>query len=411
MKSNRNRIAVLSSCALTLFAYACGEDEFSLDDDVEATETATDETSDGNGGTDTTGPSIITTADPGSGGGETGEGGGCVAFEAEGDPVVLPTDVVIVIDTSGSMGQEIGAVEANINVNFSQIMAASGIDYRVFMIAHHGDDNLAVCVAPPLSMTTNCLDPAPTPTPNLFYHWNAPADSTATDPEIVLTAIAGGYDNRPLPPIPNPPPLVTFTPFADTNGNYVDGLAPLFRENSVKHWIWITDDSPSDERNNGHFVNERGLWGRGDRTGISDASTAALEARRFESELALIDPVKFAPERQIHHGITGIDLKPNGEAYTPNEPIELSTCNVNGNSSVSANNFVQFLTRLRGQNGGLRFPVCDTGSYDAVFNEVATQVVGGAAIQCEYQLPPEEELEGFQVNTLRVVYEPGDGSS
>ncbi|MEM9693064.1 MAG: hypothetical protein AAGA56_11000 [Myxococcota bacterium] len=412
MKTTRKRIAILSSCcALTLFAYACSDDDFGVPDEPGGDETPT-ETSDGAGGGATTTPGVgVTDTDPGSGGADTGEGGGCVDLNIDGDPVVLPTDVIIVIDTSGSMNTEIDEVESNINVNFSQIIAASGIDYQVFMIAEHGNVGTQVCIGQPLSMTTNCLDPAPTPRPNLFYHWNAPGDGAGTDPELVLAAIRGGYDNAPLPPIPNPPPLVDFFPLLDTNGNYPGGLAPLIREESIKHWIWISDDHPYDETGTGHFPNPRGLWGRGDWNSISDGSTSAQEARRFERELAAIDPIKFAPEKNIHHGIIGVDVKPTGLPYGPLEPIQLDRCNVSGNSAPDANNFVQFLTRLREERGGLRFPVCDTASYDDVFNAVATQVVGGAAVVCEFQLPDPEELDGFVADSLRVVYTPGDGSS
>ncbi len=60
-----------------------------------------------------------------------------------------PVDIVWFVDTSGSMDRETAAVNANLN-RFATAMAASGLDYRVVMIARRGTGRLRVCVPPPL---------------------------------------------------------------------------------------------------------------------------------------------------------------------------------------------------------------------------------------------------------------------
>src|SRR4051812_6504961 len=64
-----------------------------------------------------------------------------------------PVDVIVVIDNSGSMTQEIVGVQANINKNFATILDKSGLDYRVIMVSRHGSASGAqsVCIESPLS--------------------------------------------------------------------------------------------------------------------------------------------------------------------------------------------------------------------------------------------------------------------
>ncbi|MGQ0505643.1 MAG: hypothetical protein ACT4TC_10010, partial [Myxococcaceae bacterium] len=63
----------------------------------------------------------------------------CASAAAQNRPAgPRPVDIIFVIDNSGSMTSEIQEVERNINVNFAQIIQASGVDYRVILIAKHG---------------------------------------------------------------------------------------------------------------------------------------------------------------------------------------------------------------------------------------------------------------------------------
>src|SRR5262245_3392301 len=69
-----------------------------------------------------------------------------------------PPDIVLVVDNSGSMVEEVYDVERNINFNFSPILSKSGVDYRVILFSSHGDSRTQkICVGPPLSR--NQCDP------------------------------------------------------------------------------------------------------------------------------------------------------------------------------------------------------------------------------------------------------------
>jgi len=61
-----------------------------------------------------------------------------------------PVDIIWAVDTSGSMAEEIAQIKANINTQFADILAASGLDYQVIMVAAKGTGTFQVCVAPPL---------------------------------------------------------------------------------------------------------------------------------------------------------------------------------------------------------------------------------------------------------------------
>lgn len=75
-------------------------------------------------------------------------GNGCAATELSADLVSRPSDIIWVVDQSGSMNQETSYVQQQLN-NFVSIIGASKIDYRVVMIADPNADN-AICVPPPL---------------------------------------------------------------------------------------------------------------------------------------------------------------------------------------------------------------------------------------------------------------------
>lgn len=85
-------------------------------------------------------------------------------------------DIIVVIDTSPSMGEETDQVKQNINA-FAQAIGNSGIDYNVVMIAEKplafippGLPLPGICVPPPLA-GPNCGD-APR-----FHHLNTEVDS------------------------------------------------------------------------------------------------------------------------------------------------------------------------------------------------------------------------------------------
>ena len=70
-----------------------------------------------------------------------------------------PVDIILVLDNSGSMADELAAVERNINVNFAKILNTAAVDYRVILISRHrkevrtesGEPSTSICIEAPLS--------------------------------------------------------------------------------------------------------------------------------------------------------------------------------------------------------------------------------------------------------------------
>jgi len=95
---------------------------------------------------------------------------GCAATQSTSKDIttVVPADIIIAVDSSGSMDEEIVFVQQNLN-SFSQQIIASGIDVRVIMIGDPG----AVCIGAPLGSGT-C--PGDTKLPN-YVHIPTEVDS------------------------------------------------------------------------------------------------------------------------------------------------------------------------------------------------------------------------------------------
>lgn len=75
----------------------------------------------------------------------------CAGEEVNADFVTLPSDIIWVVDQSGSMNQETQYVQQQINA-FASAIETSGIDFHVVMIARKAGGN-AICVPAPLGGT------------------------------------------------------------------------------------------------------------------------------------------------------------------------------------------------------------------------------------------------------------------
>ena len=58
-------------------------------------------------------------------------------------------DIIWVVDSSGSMSDELAGVKEHIN-KFAQVISQSGVDFHLIMVAEKGNEALKICVAEPL---------------------------------------------------------------------------------------------------------------------------------------------------------------------------------------------------------------------------------------------------------------------
>jgi hypothetical protein len=299
----------------------------------------------------------------------------CASQSAEANIVKKPVDIIFVIDNSGSMTDDIIAVENNINDNFATIIEASGIDYRVIMIAKHGpaDPNESICVKAPLSTTTCSPVPAaPALNPPIFYHYDIEVDSHNSTCRILTT-----YDGT----------------VADLSGQAPNGWKDWLRADALKVFVEITDDNL--------------VCGGNDDMSTEAGGMAA--ANTFDTALLALDPVQFgdATKRNyIFHSIVGLteNTVPT-DPYLPGDPIVLGVCNGADGPSPAEGTGYQALSIL---TGGLRFPICQTQAFDVVFQEIAKGVIQGAQVLCEFPVPEAPMGQTIALETVVVEYTPGN---
>lgn len=265
-----------------------------------------------------------------------------------------PVDIIVVIDNSGSMGDEIASVQDNINLNFADIVRASGLDFRVIMISEHGRlGSESICVSEPLS-GTDC-DPIPDEPVNTANFFQYDVEVSSHDSlEVILET----WDQP------------------DPHGFAPDGWQAWLRPDAFKVFVEITDDDPS---------------GR-----LPDGEDATAE--NFEAALFALMPSQFgtAGDRNyVWHSIIGL-AENNDMAWLPADPIVDDRCDT-GESEASE------YQKLSVATGGLRYPVCAFESYDVVFNEIAEGIIEQSKIACELELP--ETPDGEEINPDSVVLE------
>lgn len=339
----------------------------------------------GHGGTATTSASGTTGGGTGLGGSiiiDTGTGDGgldpdaaCAAQSAAATLTKKPVDIIIVIDNSGSMTTEIQGVQQNINQNFASIIEKSGLDYRVIMLTRHGAaaGGQSVCVEAPLSgiPAGGCAPPPAQPVnnPPRFFHYSVEIASRNSWCQILST-----FDK---------PDEFKLAP---------TGWQTWLRPDAFKTFIEITDD--------GMGCSYGGKTYQDSNTAAGGTSAAAL----FDADLLARSPAHFGDAQQRNYQFYSIVAlafnTPATKPYAPTDPVLATTCPTAANPGTGH----QALSVL---TGALRFPLCDTTSYDVVFQAIADGVIKGAKVACEFPVPDAPPGKTIDLATVEVAYTPG----
>ena len=100
-------------------------------------------------------------SDSAGGTGESFESGDACGVETvTTEAVYAPVDIFWVVDTSGSMDDEIVLIEERLGL-FAAFIAETGLDYRIIVIGAQHEDrprSYDICVPPPLSSEDICPD-------------------------------------------------------------------------------------------------------------------------------------------------------------------------------------------------------------------------------------------------------------
>jgi hypothetical protein len=303
-------------------------------------------------------------------GGDANPEAGCGTASARAKLETEPVDIILIVDNSGSMQEELQSVENNINDNFAAILRNSGVDYRLIAISRHRDDtNTSLCVRAPLSTLASCPAPAPGIS-DRFFQFNTKIESDDSLDRILDTFIQpfGGAclslcDNG-----------ETSEDDGDDNSSSTEvGWSEWLRPGAKKVFLEITDDNDD-----------------------MPVATFVRELTALSPDFGTADAPKF-----IFHSIVGVVGKmPATEAYLPNEPIQTMRCE---NVSTAGETY-QELSVL---TGGLRFPICQFAAYDVVFNRIAKDVIVTAQLDCDFAIPAPPPGRELELDKIAVSYSSG----
>ena len=302
------------------------------------------------------------------------EAGQCGHDSFAASSVDKAVDIIFVIDNSGSMNQEIEAVEKNINENFAQIIEDSGIDYRVIMLTEHGTGKTDVCIDAPLadwSDESASCGTKPGINEGKFYHYSRNISSTNS-----LGAVLWSFEGK-----------------SDAKGLAKDGYHQWLRPEAFKIFIEVTDDGS----HTGIFQDQQTVEG------------GKEVAANFDAALMEMSPEHFGtPEARNYRfysivGMAAKDENDPSQPWLPEDEIELKKCDT---ATGMTGTGYQALSQL---TGGLRFPVCNVDDYDVLFNHVAQGIIEERRLGCEYDAPvvPEDK----QLGSLYFDYTAGDAST
>jgi hypothetical protein len=317
-------------------------------------------------------PGMNDFVDPAPGDGQVDVEDACVVNTAQAEFVQQAVDIILMLDNSGSMADELQAVEENLNVNFASILASSGVDYRVILLSRHrrqGRDveeeaSTSVCVTTPLSALADCTA-APEPVfSDRFFQYSTKLESTDSF-DIMLDSYLPPFDAE------------------DQFELAPDGWSAWLRPGAKKVFLELTDDNED------------------------------MPVAEMLRQLTSMAPEHFGSDPAnptfVFHSIIGIAEKtPPTDAYLPSEPVEMGVCTGNSNGVDNAGATYQELSRL---TGGLRFPLCEFDAFDVVFRTIAQDVVLTSNIACDFAIPPPPQGLTLDLANVAIQYAPGNGSA
>jgi hypothetical protein len=239
----------------------------------------------------------------------------CAAVSEMAELVPLPADIIFVVDNSGSMDFEATQIQAEMN-GFSDQIIASGIDVHVVLISSYPGNGNGICIPDPLG---NGGCPDEDTNPPTFLHVDRQVGSN------------DAWEN-----------------LLDTHQDW----APMWREESSKHIVVVTDDS-------------------------SD-----MPWMDFDAQFRALDPSYID---YIHHSVVCHSECPEAAAIG-DDYITLSMVTM-----------------------GVASDLCDQ-DFQAVFDALSTEVIGGTQLACEFEIPPPPDGMEFNPDQVNLEFDDGAGN-
>jgi hypothetical protein len=287
-------------------------------------------------------------------------------------PVTAPVDVIIVVDNSGSMSQEILALEENINLHFAEVMSAANIDYRIIVVSKHGSGGLDVCVKPPLSSTSNCSE-EPVNVPEQFYQYSVPVASHNALC-ILLDSFYGDY-----------PDQFNLAP---------SGWSLWVRPEAHKVFIVLGDDGAACTWNGTYFSD------------LNNETGGQTVASDFDQALLALSPLHFGtPSDRNYSWYSIIGMEPKDPAmplqpWLPTDPVTTNLCTP---ASVDPGTAYQWLSK---GTDALRWPLCHVSGYDVILQGIVEDIPKQASAPCRFAVPAPSLGQTIDVDSVLLEWTP-----
>lgn len=286
-------------------------------------------------------------------------------------PIPAAVDVIIVVDNSASMPDEIDALEKEINTSFAEVMDSLGIDYQIVMLTRHGPGSYDVCIPPPLSDNASC-SAAPANVLGQFYHYSVAVGSHDA-PCLVLATLFGEE--------------------ADDFGLAPNGWAQWLRSEAHKAFIALTDDGTTCNWNLDTYDDE---------DQVSQGQSAAAD---IDDALLAASPTQFgtrAARNYSWYSFVGLEAATPGSAsepWLPSDPVTANTCA----TAVGPGTAYQWLSK---GTDALRFPMCEISEYDLIFEKIATDLSMRFFDPCQLRLPSPPPGQSADTESLVLSWDP-----
>lgn len=336
---------------------------------------------------------------------------GCANLSATTNNRARPVDIIMAVDGSSSMAQEIRAIEQFINMSFASKLTA--IDYRVILLAYYGNssditnkamvptlkadfswelqDFFGICITPPLG--ANTCTKGTGDTFGLYTNADATSKPTASADGSIDMMEPESKTNTPRfyhinEAVNSKTPLVVLEHTYSNPDRF--GIAPsgwkgLLREGSVPFFVVFTDDKAE-----GVTGNQFTEW-----------LMAADKGGRFGTA---------AQPNYIFNSIIGIQPKADpGEPYLFTEPVKMGD-KCAGASNVDTETYQQMSIATK----GTRFSVCadnDPNVYNKLLESLAQGAIAGSVVPCEYTLSPPPAGKKYNYSGVIIRYTPGQGGA
>ena len=264
-------------------------------------------------------------------------------------------DFIFVVDTSGSMSEELPLLRQGILDYFTPLLTTQALDFTVTVLAAASSLGPDFCL-PAGRDDTSCDSDTPGPPVNARFLMYDVFVASSNSLSILLDTF-----DKPDPWMRAP-----------------RGWSARLRRGATPIFVELSDDDSSLSQDD--F--ERGL-------------------RALDRDGRLYEDGEQGKRKFVWHSIVGVAPPLRGLFHGPSVPIQPTPC-------PSAPNAGLVYQQLSRETGGLRIPVCDAVNYAALIERLAAPVVEGAVIPCAFNIPLSETLDArTSTNTLGMQLKLG----